>query len=167
MDTAIRRLLYLALMQICHKFAKEFLQHPVHNAKESAKSNTTLNQKTVLWLIDDCGQMLEELDQKEIPNCFLWHHAKAARARFEKEAKEGRTTKRKEVNDPETGTDTSSDNKVDDDKGDPCKWPLHKLANKSIVVKGKIGLKGLQKKRAARGSDTKQLFRYVHEADAL
>jgi hypothetical protein len=167
MDTAIRRSLYLALMQICHKFAKEFLQRPVPNVKESAKSNITLNQKIVSWLIDDCGRMLEELDRKEIPNRFLWQHAKAARARFEKQAKERRTTKRKEVPYPETETDTSMDDEVDDDKGDPCKWPLHKLANKNIVVEGKIGLKGLRKKRATRGSNMKRLFRYVREADAL
>jgi hypothetical protein len=90
MDTAIHHSLYLALMQISHKFAKDLIQHPVGNFKDSAKSKTTLNKKIVSWLIVDCGRMLEDDDREEIPTRFLWQHAKAARARFEEEAKEGR-----------------------------------------------------------------------------
>jgi hypothetical protein len=181
MDTAIHRSLYLALMQISHKFAKDLIQRPVGNFKDSAKSKTTLNQKIVSWLIVDCGRMLEEDDREEIPTRFLWQHAKAARARFEEEAKEGRTTNRtkkqaeftetetKEVeeNNDEPETDIDSVDELDDHKADAQKWPLNKLANKDIIVEGIKGLKGLKEKRSSRSLKLKRLYHYVREGEAL
>jgi hypothetical protein len=190
MYTAIHRSLYLALLQISHKFVKDLIQHPVGNFKDSAKSKTRLNQKIVLWLIVDCVQMLDKLDHKEIPTHFLWQHAKAARARFEQEAKEGQTTNWKttnwkkrqaeftetewkeaeeqyteDTNEPEA--DTNSGDELDDNKVDAHMWPFNKLASKDITVEGIKRLKGLKKKWSTCSLKMEQLYHHMCEGEAL